>query len=68
MWIVSAFNRDRPGNISVLVQDAVPAGMITVSPQTAEAYGLVESKKEGVEQRVRFLLVPDGSGEKIAAR
>src|SRR4051812_12799895 len=51
-----------------LVQLAFPAGMITVSPSTAEPMALLTSKKEGVRAVMLFAWAAPEAAKRSAAR
>src|SRR5438309_11393681 len=53
---------------SLAVQVAVPAGMITVSPSTAEPMALLTSKKEGVRAVMIFACAAPEAAKSSAAR
>src|SRR5438034_2322222 len=69
MWIVVCpFNAIALEITSVLVQAAFPAGMITVSPSTAEPMALLTSKKEGVRAVMLFACAAPEAAKSNAAR
>src|SRR5204862_199921 len=69
MWIVVCpFNVIALEILSVLVQAAFPAGMITVSPSTAEPMALLISKNEGVRAVMLFACAAPEAAKSSAAR
>src|SRR5438477_6680904 len=69
MWIVVCpFNVIALEILSVLVQAAVPAGMITVSPSTAEPMALLTSKNEGVRAVMLFACAAPEAAKSSTAR
>src|SRR5204863_9324408 len=69
MWIVVCpFNAIALEITSVLDQAAFPAGMITVSPSTAEPMALLTSKKEGVRAVMLFACAAPEAAKSSAAR
>src|SRR5438046_14307 len=69
MWIVVCpFNAIALEITSVLDQAAFPAGMITVSPSTAEPMALLTSRNEGVRAVMVFACAAPEAAKSRAAR
>src|SRR5436305_10312379 len=69
MWIVVCpFNVIALEILSVLGQAAFPAGMITVSPSTAEPMALLTSEREGLRAVMVFACAAPQAAKSSAAR